>query len=84
MRDLIYRSGFLALGGLATGISSDMIGTFATIGAIVLGWVYLETRVEKTVQRELGAHTKIEEEWKRSIESRLTEILAAIPRKKVE
>ncbi len=63
VRDLLYRTAFFAIGGLATGVSQDVWTTLATIATILVGWFWLESRFRSIVKQEIAIHAAQEREW---------------------
>ncbi len=84
MRELLSRMAFFASGGLAIGVSSDAWSTIATIAAIVLGWVWFESRVEKIVRRELAPHIESESKWQSTVDKRLDQLFRVMPKRRGE
>ena len=72
MREFVSGTSFLAIGSFAAGISHDVWQTLATIGAILAGWLWFESRIDKMIDRKLELHTVKEQRY---FETRLNKFL---------
>lgn len=75
MREAISKMAFFATSGFAVGFSPEIWTTIVTLAAIVLGWVWLESRMERIVKRELKSHTDVEEMWRKSVDDKIDTLL---------
>lgn len=67
---------FVVGGGFtAVGISNDVMQGMLSVGAIVLGYAWIEWRVERIVRRELKAHTDNEIIWRDSTDKKLDAVI---------
>lgn len=75
MRESLAMTGFWGASGFALGISPDHLQTLATLGAIIVGWVWIESRMERIVKKEMEVHTAAENEWREAISKQIERIL---------
>lgn len=60
---------------MSEAMSIQIYTGMAMLGSIVFGWVWIESRMERIVKRELKAHTDVEEVWRHSIEEKIDALL---------
>lgn len=60
-----YRSAFAGVLGFVGGVSPDLLSGLASIGMIILAWVWFEGRMRKNIEEAIAARDALyAERWK--------------------
>lgn len=78
--------GAIVTGTVATivGISDEHMSVLLSIGAIILGYAWMEARFRSIVKDAFEAHNAVEAERYKAIESRFDGVLKHVPKRRTD